>query len=135
MAWMMPAVVVLAGIAWVFSGGPSLSKLRKKKGRGHYNVYVIELDMDVLECVKFSDKNPHYEEGSLCVYVGLTGRTPEERFEQHKRGYKSCRFVKEYGLHLLPELGIYSIGYEEAKKKEPQVARALRKEGYAVWQN
>jgi len=39
-----------------------------------------------------------------CLYVGMTGLTPEERFANHKAGTKAAAVVKRYGLRLLPEL-------------------------------
>ena len=41
------------------------------------NVYVIELELKVLEHKKFRDANPAYVDGKKCFYVGMTGRTPE----------------------------------------------------------
>jgi hypothetical protein len=38
------------------------------------------------------------------VYVGSSARTPEERFAQHLRGYKSARLVKRFALRLRPDL-------------------------------
>ena len=38
------------------------------------------------------------------VYVGSSARSPEERFEQHRRGYKSARLVKRFALRLRPDL-------------------------------
>lgn len=38
------------------------------------------------------------------VYVGSSARTPEQRFAQHRRGYKSARLVKRYALRLRPDL-------------------------------
>ena len=53
-----------------------------------HNIYVIELDKEVLEKKKFRDANPDYKEGKPCVYVGMTSKTPEERFQLHKEGYR-----------------------------------------------
>jgi len=39
-----------------------------------------------------------------ALYVGKTGRKPEVRFQQHKDGYKASKYVKKYGIRLLPEL-------------------------------
>ena len=50
------------------------------------NIYVIELELKVLEYKKFRDANPDYIDGKKCFYVGMTGRTPQERFLQHKSG-------------------------------------------------
>lgn len=36
----------------------------------HYRVYIIELKKTVLEDRHFLERNPWYEEGKPCVYVG-----------------------------------------------------------------
>ena len=41
--------------------------------RERHNVYVIELDKDVLYEAKFKKANPDYVTGKPCVYVGMTG--------------------------------------------------------------
>lgn len=38
------------------------------------------------------------------VYVGSSARSPEQRFEQHARGYRSARLVKRFALRLRPDL-------------------------------
>jgi len=103
----------------------------------HHNVYVIELDKKVASLSKFRKGNAQYIDTMPCVYVGLTGLTPEERFENHKKGYKACRFVKLYGLHLLPHLFAHlnPMEYNEAQKTETALAEQLRAQGYGVWQN
>ena len=102
----------------------------------HHNVYVIELDRAVLGESRFSAANPSHDPGKPCVYVGATGLTPEKRFENHMAGYKSNRFVRRYGLHLLPMLyeEYNPLGYEDACEMESELARMLREKGYAVWQ-
>jgi hypothetical protein len=70
----------------------------------HYSVYVIELSKDVLSEAKFTKCNPGYVAGKPCVYVGMTGLDPDVRFDKHKAGMQSNRYVKQYGLHLLPDL-------------------------------
>ena len=102
-----------------------------------YNIYVIELEKGVLNEKKFRQANPGYIDGKPCVYVGMTVRTPEERFAQHKRGYKAAKFVRKYGLYLKPRLyrKFNPMTYDEAKFMEVEKARRLRKRGYGVWQN
>ena len=101
-----------------------------------YHVYVVELDPAVLDGKKFAVQNPRYVQGKPCVYVGMTGLTPEKRFRNHKRGYQANRYVRDYGWHLRPDL--YPDGspftYREAQSVERDVARELRAIGYAVWQ-
>ena len=72
--------------------------------RNHYHVYVIELSKDVLYEGKFKKCNPCYIAGKPCVYVGMTGLDPDVRFDKHKAGIQSNRYVQQYGLRLLPDL-------------------------------
>ena len=102
-----------------------------------HNIYVIELDKQVLEKKKFREANPDYVDGTPCVYVGMTGKTPEERFEQHKSGYRSSRIVKQFGIRLKPRqyLGLNPMSRDEAAEMEFEKARRLRKKGWGVWVN
>ena len=102
----------------------------------HYHVYVIELSKDVLYEAKFKKANPDYDYGKPCVYVGMTGLDPDVRFDKHKAGIQANRFVKEYGLRLLPELyEVYNpMPYDGACEMEVELAIDLREAGYGVWQ-
>jgi len=104
--------------------------------RLHHNVYVIELSKDVLYESKFKRCNPDYEYGKPCVYVGMTGLDPDVRFDKHKAGIQSNRYVREYGLHLMPELyEMYNpMPYEAAQEMEVELAIGLQEGGYGVWQ-
>ena len=46
-------------------------------------IYVISLSKGVLREKKFVQANPNYDSRRKCVYVGLTGHTPEVRLQQH----------------------------------------------------
>ena len=102
----------------------------------HHNVYVVELAADVLREPRFRRSNPGYDPSKLCVYIGMTGHTPDERMDKHKAGIKSNKFVRLYGLRLLPELyACYNpMPYEGARDMEVELAIGLREEGYGVWQ-
>ena len=104
--------------------------------RNHHNVYVIELSKDVLYEGKFKRCNPGYTTGKPCVYVGMTGIDPDVRFDKHKAGIQSNRYVKQYGLRLLPDLyeGFNPLPYEEACDKEIEIGIDLRSAGFGVWQ-
>jgi hypothetical protein len=60
-----------------------------------YRVYVVELEYAA---------GPRREPRIPWVYVGSSSRDPELRFEQHRRGYKSARLVKRFGVRLRPDL-------------------------------
>ena len=100
------------------------------------NVYVIALDLEVMKDKRFREGNPNYVEGKPCVYVGMTGRTPDERFQQHRDGYKSSRYPRRYGKYLRRKLfeHLNPMTYERACKMEVQLAKQLRQKGYGVWQ-
>jgi len=105
--------------------------------KDHHHVYVVELDPKVASVRRFREANPAYQDGRMCFYVGMTGLTPEERFRNHKQGHKDSRFVREFGIRLLPELyeKLNPLSYAEAVKKEEDLARALRRRRFGVWQH
>jgi len=111
-----------------------------------YRIYVIELAKRVFtESAKFRNANPQFNGVSECLYVGMTSKTPQERFRQHKTGYKSKKGVKissnivqKYGTYLRPSLynHIPPISTRaEALKMEEKLALELRRQRYAVWFN
>ena len=65
--------------------------------RHHHNVYVVLLSAAVLNEAKFRRCNPDYDIARPCVYVGMTGLNPDDRFDKHKAGIRSNRFVQLYG--------------------------------------
>ncbi len=108
-----------------------------------HTVYVIELKRSVFsEHRKFREANPQYNGVLECVYVGQTSKTPQERFVQHKSGYRNAKgqrlsspIVENYGLYLRPSLyqDIGPLSREEALEVEKGLALELRRNGYAVW--
>lgn len=112
---------------------------RKRESRTkdwHHNVYVIELDKSVLKDRRFRAANPGHDPAKACLYVGCTGMSPEMRFVNHRRGYKSNRYAEKYGLRLRPDFfTCYNpMPYAAALDMEQELAAALREEGHAVWQ-
>lgn len=104
----------------------------------HHNLYVIELRAEVFNERQFFEANlGHIPGGKPCVYVGMTGLSPDARLQEHRRGNHSARFVKKYGLRLLPELYKHfnPMPYELATVMEVELARQLREQGFGVWQN
>jgi len=110
-----------------------------------YVVYVIELSRKVFtENAKFRAANPQFNGVLQCLYVGMTSKTPAERFAQHKTGYRnkkghklSSNIVQKYGLYLRPSLynHIDPMTRTEALKMEEKLALELRRKRYAVWFN
>ncbi|KQC29393.1 GIY-YIG nuclease family protein [Flagellimonas eckloniae] len=111
-----------------------------------YRVYVIELSKKVFtESTKFRAANPQFNGVLQCLYVGMTSKTPRERFEQHKSGHinkkghkLSSNIVQKYGMYLRPSLynHIDSMSTRsEALKMEEKLALELRRQRYAVWFN
>jgi hypothetical protein len=115
--------------------------------RTSYRVYVVELSKRVFtENRKFREANPQFNGVLQCLYVGMTSKSPMERFKQHKTGYRnkkgyklSAYIVEKYGSYLRPSLydhiNLKSMTREQALLQEEKLAWDLRRQGYAVWFN
>jgi hypothetical protein len=89
-------------------------------------VYVIELDR-----AAGRRRDPRIP----WVYVGSSARAAEERFAQHRRGYKSSGIVKRFALRLRPDL--YDDlpafpGSRTAQRAEEERARELAACGFVA---
>jgi hypothetical protein len=112
-----------------------------------YRVYVVELSKKVFsERRKFREANPQFNGMLECLYVGMTSKTPQERFLQHRTGYVnkkghklSANIVQKYGRYLRPSLydhiNVKSMTRAQALVMEEKLAWDLRRKGYAVWFN
>lgn len=100
----------------------------------HHSVYVVLLAPAAAKIPAVLAANPARNPLRPCVYVGMTGLTPEHRFRNHKAGLKAARIVQRHGLRLLPEL--YEIfnpmPFEAALVMERELAEDLRAQGYTV---
>jgi hypothetical protein len=113
----------------------TLKQLRSKlESLDHHNVYVVLLAPAVGKLRKVRAENPKRDPKKPCVYVGMTGLTPEERFANHKAGLKDAPLVKRYGIRLLPELYAHlnPMPFEAAAQMEKDLAEDLRRAGYTV---
>lgn len=95
---------------------------RTRNNPDHHCVYVVYL------------RNPDGD-GRAGYYVGMTGLSPEERFQNHKKGYKSANVVTRCGERLVPRLyeHLNPMSYVKAMKMEVALADSLRKRGYVVY--
>ena len=100
----------------------------------HHHVYVVLLDPAVGKHRSVRAANPGRDPRKPCVYVGMTGLMPEERFANHKAGIKDAALVKRYGIRLLPELyeHLNPMPFEAAAQMEKDLAEDLRRAGYTV---
>ena len=113
----------------------TLRDLRPKpKSVLHHSVYVVLLDAAVGKIRKVRAENPKRDPKKPCVYVGMTGLTPEERFANHKAGIKDAWIVQRYGIKLMPELFAHlnPMPFEAATQMEKDLAEDLRRVGYTV---
>ena len=88
----------------------------------HHHVYVVYL------------RNPRGD-GKAGYYVGMTGLTPEKRFDNHKNGIKAASIVKRCGERLVPKLYAHlnPMPYNRAVEMERELAEKLRADGYQVF--
>jgi hypothetical protein len=101
-----------------------MSKAPRKRlaSSNHHSVYVVYL------------KNPKGD-GRPGYYVGMTGLSPEQRFDNHKRGTKAASVVRRFGERLVPKLyeHLNPMPYKKAQAMEVFLAESLRKRGYLVF--
>ena len=64
------------------------AKSPKSQPEHHHSVYVVLLDAAVGRLRAVRSANPKRDPRKPCVYVGMTGLTPEDRFANHKAGVK-----------------------------------------------
>ena len=95
---------------------------KKSEAKNHHCVYVVFL------------RNPKGD-GRAGYYVGMTGLSPEQRFQNHKSGHKAARIVKRCGERLVPRLyqHLNPMPYAKAKEMEVFLADSLRKRGFVVY--
>jgi len=112
----------------------TLRKFSSARAKDHHNVYVVLLDKAVAKLRKVRLANPNRDPKKPCLYVGMTGLTPEERFANHKQGIKSSSLVKRYGVRLLPEFYAHlnPMPYDAAAQMERDLTEDLRRDGYTV---
>ena len=98
------------------------SQPKKSRRFDHHSVYVVYL------------RNPRGD-GKAGYYVGMTGLSPEQRFENHKNGIKAAGVVRRFGERLVPKLyeHLNPMPFEKAKEMEAILADSLRKRGYVVY--
>jgi predicted GIY-YIG superfamily endonuclease len=113
----------------------TLKKFQTREESAHHHcVYVVLLSREVCKSRKVREANPNRATEKPCVYVGLTGHSPEKRFANHKKGIKAASFVRRFGLKLLPELyeHLNPMPYDAAAQMEKDLAEDLRAAGYTV---
>jgi len=100
----------------------SKKRNQKPKRSDHHCVYVVFL------------RNPRGD-GTAGYYVGMTGLTPERRFQNHKDGIKAARIVTRCGERLVPRLYAHlnPMPYRKAVSMEAALADSLRKRGFLVY--
>jgi predicted GIY-YIG superfamily endonuclease len=110
-------------------------QLRNRAEAGfHHHVYVVLLSEEAARHPKVRALNPRRDPLKPCVYVGMTGLQPEERFWNHKNGEKCARIVQRFGIRLLPEMFAHlnPMPFEAAAQMEKDLAADLRTQGYTV---
>jgi hypothetical protein len=106
----------------------------KVEAAHHHSVYVVLLDGAAARLRKVRAENPKRDPAKPCVYVGMSGLPPMERFANHKAGVKAASVVRRYGLRLAPELyeHLNPMPFEAAVAMERDLAEDLRNSGYTV---
>ena len=100
----------------------------------HHHVYVVLLAAAAGRSRELRRVNPDRDPAKPCVYVGMTGLSPDERFANHKNGVKAASIVKRHGIKLLPEFyDVFNpMPFEAAVAMEHELAEDLRRQGFTV---
>ena len=109
-------------VARLLGAAKSVSRPPGRPGvEPRFSVYVVLLDFGARD---------------WRLYVGMTGVTPEERYLNHKAGYKASKWVNKHGIGLLPALykRVNPLDWEPAMEVEVALAGALRSAGVRVIQ-
>jgi hypothetical protein len=106
----------------------------KRQPEHHHNVYVVLLNPAAGKTRTVRAANPDRDRRKPCLYVGMTGLTPEECFANHKAGIKAASVVKRFGLRLLPKLyeHLNPMPFGAAVQMEKDLADDLRRAGHTV---
>jgi hypothetical protein len=90
--------------------------------RGRSNLYLVLLD--------FEDRR----RGPYGVYVGMSGYSPAQRFDQHKAGIRAAGSVLKRGIEVLtgPTLHLQRLARADAARIEAGLAAALADAGLLV---
>lgn len=91
-------------------------------GKGRSNIYLVLLDYGE------NLADPH------GIYVGMSGYSPMQRFDQHKAGIRAAGSVLKRGLEVLtgPTMHLQSIQRADAERIEGQLAQRLAEVGLTV---
>ena len=122
----------------------TLDKIQAK-----HRVYAFYMNKSVLSKKKFQEANPNYKKGKPCVYVGMTGKSIEERYDEHtnpenENFNKGSKWMKNHAVHgfvealaidLLshPDISRETLTFGEALQNEKLYAAWLKSQGYGVW--
>jgi hypothetical protein len=100
----------------------------------HHSVYVVLLQPAAKRLRLVRAANPGRDPAKPCVYVGMTGLTPEARFVNHQRSIKAAAVVTRYGVRLMTELYAHlnPMPFAAAVQMEQDLAEDLRRVGYTV---
>src|SRR5215207_7158177 len=95
-----------------------------RRSRHRHHVYVVELADAVWNDARFRRANPGHVLGKAFLYVGMTGLDPDLRFDRHKADIQANRYVRDFGLRLLPQLyEVYNpMPYDGAVDMEIELA-------------
>lgn len=115
----------------------------------NHKVYAFYLANDVVMQKQFLEANPNYKKGMPCVYVGMTGKSIESRFEEHTNAenhyyHKGSKWMKKFGLKsyskalavdLLnhPKIARQNLTFGQALQNEKLYAEWLQIQGCGVW--
>lgn len=116
--------------------GKFRERLRLDSDEPRYRIYPVLLESGLAEKKRFIEANPNYQIRKRRYYVGVIGKTPDERLGQHKNGHKACSYVTNYGIRLELEKfeSIPLLNHADAVAIEVSHANFFCSQGYGALQ-
>ena len=113
-------------------------KKKKKTGKPAKNCCVYAIILDAAKFTKthmksFKDENPDWIEDMPAYYIGQSAKTPDARYEDHKRGHKSSIWVEKYGVGVEHHMCELNLTRSKAIAREEEKADEERKLGIGIW--
>jgi hypothetical protein len=110
-------------------------------------VYAIQLNDGIKENQSFLKHNPNIDMNKPAFYIGQTSKNRKERYDEHKKGVRSNRFARNFGLepyeaadktYELAELfdvPVDDLRHYQALYYELKLTLLLQENGYGAYSN
>jgi hypothetical protein len=110
-------------------------------------VYAIQLNDEIKENESFLQHNPNIDINKPAFYIGQTSKNRKERYDEHKKGVRSNRFAKNFGIEpyevadktfelaKLFDVQVENLRHYQALYYELKLTTLHQEKGYGAYSN